>query len=128
MNYTHEHLEIQKTLKRFIDEEINPHVDEWEAAEMFPAHEVFGQLGKLGLLGLTKPEAYGGAGLDYSYSMAMTEALAFHRRLIDSAMPFVCSVTTRTPCGASSTESARRSASTAWNETCSPPRFGHGSP
>ena len=38
MQFTHEHLEIQKTLKRFIDEEINPHVDEWEAAEMFPAH------------------------------------------------------------------------------------------
>ena len=75
MNYTHEHLEIQKTLKRFIDAEINPHVDEWEAAEIFPAHEVFKGLGKLGLLGLTKPEAYGGAGLDYSYGVAMAEAL-----------------------------------------------------
>ena len=75
MNLTHEHLEIQKTLKRFIDAEINPHVDEWEAAEIFPAHEVFKQLGNLGLLGLTKPEAYGGAGLDYSYGMAMAEAL-----------------------------------------------------
>jgi citronellyl-CoA dehydrogenase len=75
MNYTHEHLEIQKTLKRFIADEINPHVDEWEEAQMFPAHEVFKRLGQLGLLGLTKPEAYGGAGLDYSYSMAMTEAL-----------------------------------------------------
>ena len=75
MQFTHEHLEIQKTLKRFIDEKINPHVDEWEAAEIFPAHEVFKGLGKLGLLGLTKPEEYGGAGLDYSYSMAMTETL-----------------------------------------------------
>ena len=75
MQFTHEHLAIQKTLKRFIDEKINPHVDEWEAAEIFPAHEVFKGLGKLGLLGLTKPEAFGGAGLDYSYSMAMTETL-----------------------------------------------------
>jgi citronellyl-CoA dehydrogenase len=75
MNYTHEHLEIQKTLKRFIDAEINPHVDEWEAAEIFPAHEVFKKLGNLGLLGLTKPEAFGGAGLDYSYAMAMAEGL-----------------------------------------------------
>ena len=75
MQYTHEHLEVQKTLKRFIDEHINPHVDEWEAAEIFPAHEVFKQLGNLGLLGLTKPEAYGGAGLDYSYAMAMAETL-----------------------------------------------------
>lgn len=75
MQFTHEHREIQKTLKRFIDDHINPHVDEWEAAEMYPAHEVFKELGRLGLLGLTKPEAWGGAGLDYSYGMAMAETL-----------------------------------------------------
>jgi citronellyl-CoA dehydrogenase len=75
MQWTHEHQEIQKTLKRFIDAEINPHVDEWEAAEIFPAHEVFKKMGKLGLLGLTKPEAHGGSGLDYSYSLAMAEGL-----------------------------------------------------
>ncbi|MBC7434845.1 MAG: acyl-CoA dehydrogenase family protein [Bdellovibrionales bacterium] len=77
MQYTHEHLEIQKTLKRYIDEHINPHVDEWEAAEMFPAHEVFKGLGELGLLGLCKPEEYGGMGLDYSYSLLMAETLGF---------------------------------------------------
>src|SRR5918911_5134369 len=77
MNLTHEHQELARTLKRFIDAEINPHVDEWEAAEIFPAHEVFKKLGDLGLLGLTKPEAYGGAGLDYSYSVAMAEALGY---------------------------------------------------
>ena len=77
MQYTHEHLEIQNTLKRFIEAEINPHVDEWEEAEIFPAHEVFKKLGNLGLLGLTKPEAYGGAALDYSYAVAMAEALGF---------------------------------------------------
>ena len=75
MQFTHEHLEIQKTLKRFIDEKINPHVDDWEAAEIFPAHEVFKGLGRLGLLGLTKPEQFGGGGLDYSYAMAMAETL-----------------------------------------------------
>ena len=75
MQFTHEHREIQKTLKRYIDEHINPHVDEWEAAEMMPAHEIFKGLGKLGLLGLTKPEAHGGAGLDYSYGLAMAETL-----------------------------------------------------
>ena len=75
MQFTHEHEEIQRTLKRFIAEEINPHVDEWEAAEAFPAHEVFKKLGDLGLLGLTKPTEYGGMALDYSYSVAMAEAL-----------------------------------------------------
>jgi len=75
MQTTHEHEEIQRTLKRFIDEEINPHVDEWEAAEAFPAHDVFKRLGELGLLGLTKPEQYGGMALDFSFSVAMAETL-----------------------------------------------------
>jgi len=75
MQFTHEHDEIQRTLKRFIDDEINPHVDEWEAAEAFPAHDLFKKLGDLGLLGLTKPTDYGGMALDYSYSVAMAETL-----------------------------------------------------
>ena len=61
MKFTHEHEEIRRNLGRLSDSEINPHVDAWEAAEQFPAHEVFKKLGNLGLLGLTKPEAYGGA-------------------------------------------------------------------
>ena len=79
MQWTHEHLEVRKTLKRYIDEQINPHVDEWEEAEIFPAHKVFKGLGNLGLLGLTKPEAYGGSGLDYSYSLMMAETLGHIR-------------------------------------------------
>ena len=79
MQFSHEHEEIRRTLKRVIDNEINPHVDEWEKAEQFPAHEVFKKLGDLGLLGLTKPEAFGGAGLDYSYAMVMAETLGHIR-------------------------------------------------
>ena len=79
MQFTHEHEQIRDTLKRYIDEHINPHVDEWEEAGIFPAHQVFKGLGDLGLLGLTKPEAYGGAGLDYSYGMVMAETLGHIR-------------------------------------------------
>jgi citronellyl-CoA dehydrogenase len=75
MPFTQEHEELRRTIGRFVAQELNPHVDEWEAAGIFPAHEVFRRLGELGLLGLTKPEAFGGAGLDYSYSMVMAEAL-----------------------------------------------------
>ena len=75
MNLTHEHQELQRNLKRFIDNEINPYVDEWEAAEIFPAHELFKKMGNLGFLGLCKPVEYGGLALDYSYSMMMAETL-----------------------------------------------------
>ncbi|MES2071156.1 MAG: acyl-CoA dehydrogenase family protein [Pseudomonadota bacterium] len=75
MQFTHEHQELQRSLKRFIDTEINPHVDEWEAAEIFPAKELFKKMGELGFLGLCKPVEYGGLGLDYSYSLAMAETL-----------------------------------------------------
>ncbi len=75
MQFTQEHEELKRTVERFVENELNPHVDEWEEAGIFPAHEVFRKLGDLGLLGLTKPEAYGGAGLDYSYSVVMAEAL-----------------------------------------------------
>jgi citronellyl-CoA dehydrogenase len=77
MQLTQEHEELKRTLKRFIDNEINPNVDEWEAAEIFPAHELFRKMGNLGLLGLTKPTEYGGSALDYSYSVVMAETLGY---------------------------------------------------
>jgi citronellyl-CoA dehydrogenase len=72
---TTEHREIQRTVSRFVQSEINPRVDQWERDGIFPAHELFRKMGKLGLLGISKPERYGGLGLDYSYQIACTEAL-----------------------------------------------------
>ena len=75
MQFTAEHRQIEDTVVKFCDKEINPYVAEWEAKAQFPAHEVFKKLGKLGLLGLKYPEEFGGMGLDFSYSMVMAEAL-----------------------------------------------------
>ena len=75
MQFTAEHDQIRSTLKRFIDQEINPHVDKWEEEGIFPAHDVFKGLGDLGLLGVNKPVEYGGLGLDWSYSAVVAETL-----------------------------------------------------
>jgi citronellyl-CoA dehydrogenase len=75
MQFTAEHRQLDETVTRFIEKEVNPHVPEWEKAQEFPSHQVFKKLGNLGLLGLKYPAAYGGAELDFSYSMVMAEAL-----------------------------------------------------
>ena len=75
MDFTPEHRQLADTVTRFVEKEINPHVPEWEKAEEFPSHALFKKLGNLGLLGLKYPEEFGGAGLDFSYSMVMAEAL-----------------------------------------------------
>ena len=75
MQLTTEHRQLEDTVVRFIDNEINPHVPAWEAAEGFDSHALFKKLGDLGLLGLKFPEQFGGAGLDFSYAAVMAEAL-----------------------------------------------------
>ena len=75
MKLTPEHEALKRTIQRWIADEINPHVDDWEAAGIFPAHQVFKRMGQLDLLGLNKPTAYGGMGLDYSYAAVLAETL-----------------------------------------------------
>jgi citronellyl-CoA dehydrogenase len=75
MILTEEHEAIRQTTAKFIDAEINPHADKWEADGIFPAHELFKKMGDLGLLGICKPIEYGGMGLDYSYQIVFSEEL-----------------------------------------------------
>src|SRR5947199_10555199 len=75
MLFTADHDEPRRALQKFIAAEINPHVDEWENNDIFPAHELFKKLGDLGFLGLNKPVEFGGQGLDYSYALMMAEEL-----------------------------------------------------
>jgi citronellyl-CoA dehydrogenase len=75
MRLTHEHLELRRTTQKFVQAEIDPHVEEWERAGIFPAKELFKKMANLGLLGITKPEKYGGMGLDYSYQIVFAEEM-----------------------------------------------------
>ncbi len=75
MILTEEHQKLRDTVAQFVDKEINPHADLWEEEGIFPAHELFKKMGDLGLLGICKPEEYGGLGLDYSYQTVFSEEL-----------------------------------------------------
>ncbi|HYX37636.1 MAG TPA: acyl-CoA dehydrogenase family protein [Oligoflexus sp.] len=75
MKLTAEHKALADTVRRFVTDEINPNVEAWEQEGIFPAHDIFKKLGHLGLLGVTKPEKFGGMGLDYSYGMVVAEEL-----------------------------------------------------
>ncbi|MCC5859095.1 MAG: acyl-CoA dehydrogenase family protein [Ectothiorhodospiraceae bacterium] len=75
MNYTEQHTAIYESVRKFVHAEINPNVDAWEEAGIFPAHELFRKMGELGFLGISKPEQFGGMGLDWSYNMAYCEAM-----------------------------------------------------
>ena len=75
MLFTADHEVVRRELQKFIAAEINPFVDEWEKADIFPAHELFKKLGELGFLGLNKPVEFGGQGLDYGYALMMAEEL-----------------------------------------------------
>src|SRR3954452_18175489 len=61
---TDEQRQIQEMVREFALSEIKPHLMEWDEAQHFPT-EVFKRAGGLGMLGVTIPEEYGGAGLSY---------------------------------------------------------------
>ncbi len=72
---TDEHRLFRKTLRDLVEREINPYVDEWEAARTFPAHDLFPKLGAVGLLGLEYDESVGGMNADHSYTVIAGEEL-----------------------------------------------------
>lgn len=70
-----EHQLFRKTLRDLFEREIEPHVDDWEAARTFPAHDLFPKLASVGLLGLEYDEAYGGMGADHTYTLIAGEEM-----------------------------------------------------
>jgi citronellyl-CoA dehydrogenase len=72
---TDEHQLFRKTVRDLFEREIEPHVDEWEAARTFPAHELFPKLASVGLLGLEYDEAYGGMGADHTFTLIAGEEM-----------------------------------------------------
>lgn len=91
MKFTQEHQMFRQSVRKFVENEINPYVDAWEAAEEFPSHDLFKKMGNLGFLGASYPEEYGGLGLDYSYNVVLAEEMA---RIKCAGVPMAIAVQT----------------------------------
>ena len=69
-----EHDAFRATVRRFVQDEVAPWHAQWEREGQVPK-ALWRRAGELGLLCLTMPEAYGGAGVDFSYSAIVVEEL-----------------------------------------------------
>jgi short/branched chain acyl-CoA dehydrogenase len=64
---------VRRTVREFAESKIAPVAEELDREHRFP-YDLVGELGQLGLMGMTIPEAYGGAGADtVSYAIAVEE-------------------------------------------------------
>ncbi|WP_191565238.1 acyl-CoA dehydrogenase family protein [Metabacillus idriensis] len=66
---------IQKTIKEFSEEVVEPGAYDRDKSKQFPA-EIFQQLGEMGMLGLPFSEEYGGSGADTISFAIVTEELS----------------------------------------------------
>ena len=73
--FTEEHKALRKMVADFAAKEMAPHAKHWDDEEEFPVH-IFKKLGDLGVMGITVPTQYGGAGADYVSATIVLEELA----------------------------------------------------
>lgn len=83
----HETMQLRDMLRRFVEKEMpRESAAQWDADNEFP-REVFNRLASLGVMGLTVPEEYGGAGRDIVSTMVVIEELS--RRSLAVSVPYI---------------------------------------
>jgi len=76
-NLTSEQKLFQKTIREFCEREIKPIASKIDKEEYFPK-DLYKKMGRMGLMGMTVPQKYGGAGIDkVSYMIALEEISRF---------------------------------------------------
>jgi acyl-CoA dehydrogenase len=75
LHYTEEHQIFRDSLRRYVKQEVVPHVDAWERDGIVP-RRAWKAMGDQGFLCPMVPEAYGGQGADFLYSVIVAEELS----------------------------------------------------
>src|SRR5260370_17574829 len=74
MYFTDAHEELRLHIRKFLEKEVQPHLEEWEETT-FP-DSIFRRMGELGFLGLRYPPELGGQGGDYFSAIVLSEEMA----------------------------------------------------
>ena len=72
--FTEEHDLFRASLRDFLQKEVVPHIEDWEASGTIDP-EIWTKMGEMGFFGIAYPEAYGGMGLDFFYTVIFLEEL-----------------------------------------------------
>lgn len=72
--FSEEHSIFRRSVRGFVEEELNPHVDIWEEEGIIPK-KVFKKMGELGFLGIRYPQEYGGTEFGMPATLVFCEEL-----------------------------------------------------
>ena len=75
LNYTDAHHQFRKELSEFLEKELMPQAGQWEMDHIVPK-SAWKKMGVAGYLCTNVPEAYGGHGLDFLYSVIVAEEVS----------------------------------------------------
>src|SRR6266545_939258 len=75
LEFTEEQKILRQTVRDFSEQEIGPHVMEWDEAQRFPL-ELVPKLAELGIMGAIFPPEFGGSGLSYIDYVIVIEELS----------------------------------------------------
>lgn len=73
-SFSEEQQLLRRTVRTFVDENIQPHIAQWDREGQFDK-DIYTQLAKLGLMGVCIPTKYGGSGMDYNALAIVCEEL-----------------------------------------------------
>ena len=72
--FTEEHELFRSSLRKFLEREVRPNINTWEKQKKIPRY-IWEKMGEMGYLGLSYPEEYGGANLDFFYEVIFNEEI-----------------------------------------------------